>query len=74
MRLANQSELQTAFGGGFVHEQHRERTQQNLPPTESRAIGVAMVWLAFFALAVVSVGVKTFGKVVDVVVALGAPH
>jgi hypothetical protein len=76
MRLTNQNpdQLQTVFGGGFVQEQHRDEAHRNLPPTDSRAIGIAALWLVFFALAVVSVGVKTFGKVVDVVVALGSPH
>lgn len=75
MRLANQSDqLQTALGGGFVHEQHREQTQQNLPLTENRAIGIATVWLVLFVLAVVNVGVATLSKVADFVLASISPH
>ena len=75
MRLANQSDQsQTALGGGFVHEQHRKQTQQNLPLTESRAIGIATVWLVFFVLAIVNIGVATFSKVADFVMASITPH
>ena len=76
MRLTNQNpdRLPTVFGGEFVQEQHRDEAHRNLPPTDSRAIGIAALWLVFFALAVVSAGVKTFGKVVDVAMALGSSH
>jgi hypothetical protein len=75
MRYANQSDqLQTALGGGFVHEQHREQTQQKLPSEENRAFGIATVWLVFFVLAVVNVSVATFSKVVDFVMASITPY
>ena len=76
MRLTNENpdQLPTVFGGEFVQEQHRDEALRHLPPTDSSAIGIAALWLAFFALAVVSVGVKTFGKVVDVAMALGSSH
>ena len=76
MRLTNQNpdQLQTVFGGEFVQEQHRDEAHRNLPPTDSRAIGIAAVWLVFFALVVVSVGVKTFERVADVMMASGSLH
>ena len=76
MSLTNQNpdQLQTVFGGEFVQEQHRDEAHRNLPPTDSRAIGIAAVWLVFFALVVVSVGVKTFERVADVMMASGSPH
>ena len=75
MSRADQSDqLQTALGGGFIHEQHREQTQQNLPPPENRAIGIATVWLVFFVLAVVNVSVATLSKVADFVMASFSPH
>jgi len=71
MRLTNQSpdQLQTVFGGEFVEEQHLDEAHRNLPTVHGREIGVASVWLVFMALAVVSVAVKGFGKVLDVVMA-----
>ena len=71
MRLTDRKpdQLPTVFGGEFVHEQHRDEADRNLPPADSRAIGIAALWLVFFALAVVSVAVKGFGKVLDVVMA-----
>ena len=76
MRLTNRKpdQLPTVFGGEFVHEQHRDEAHRNLPPADSRAVGIAALWLVFFALAVVSVGAKTFEKVVDVAMALGSSH
>lgn len=76
MRLTNQNpdQLKTVFGAEFVQEQHRDEAHRNLPPTDSRAIGIAAVWLVFFALVVVSVGVKTFERVADVMMASGSPR
>ncbi len=71
MRLTNQSpdQMQTVFGGEFVEERHLDEAHRNLPPVHSREIGVATVWLVFMAVAVVSVAVKAFGKVFDIVMA-----
>jgi hypothetical protein len=71
MRLTNQSpdQLQTIFGGEFVAERHLDETRRNLPSEHSRDIGIAAVWLVFIAFAVVSVAVKGFGKVIDVLMA-----
>jgi hypothetical protein len=76
MRLTDRKpdQLPTVFGGEFVHEKHRDEADRNLPPTDGGAIGIAALWLVFFALAVVSVGAKTLGKVVDVAMALGSSH
>ena len=75
MPRANQTDqLQTALGGGFVHEEHREPTEQNLPPPQSRSIGIAAVWLVFFVFAVVNVGVAKFSNVTDSLVALNKSH
>jgi hypothetical protein len=60
-------QLQTIFGDSFVQEEHRDNAHDNLPLEESRAIGIAGVWLVFFAVIVVSVALTTFGKAVDVV-------
>ena len=62
--------LQNIFGGGFVQEQHRDEARDNLPHPENRAIGIAGVWLVFFAVIVVNVAFTTFGKAVDVVVSM----
>jgi hypothetical protein len=71
MRLTNQSpdQLQTVFGGEFVEERHLDEAHRHLPPEHSRDIGVAAVWLVFMAVAVVSVAVKGFGIVIDVLMA-----
>jgi hypothetical protein len=71
MYFATQSsdQLHTIFGGGFVLEHHGNETHRCLPPLESRAFGVAAAWLGFYAIAVASVGVATFGKVIKVATA-----
>ena len=74
MRPKNVQPLQTIFGGGFVQEQHRDEAQDKLPPPESRAIGIAGIWLVFFAVILVNVAFTTFGKAVDVVIAAVWPH
>ena len=70
----NIHQLQIIFGGGFVQEQHRDEARDNLPPAESRAIGIAVVWLVFFAVILVNVALATFGKAVGVVIAAVWPH
>lgn len=74
MRPKNVHPLQTIFGGGFVQEQHRDEVQDNLPAPESRAIGIAGLWLVFFVVILVNVALATFGKAVDVVIAAVWSH
>jgi len=36
--IQNPGQLQTIFGGGYVHEEHSDDTRRNLPPAEREAL------------------------------------
>ena len=56
-------------GSGYVAEHHADEKHRYLLESERNAVGGAMAWLAFYAVAVVVVVITNFQKVANVVVA-----
>ena len=56
-------------GSGYIAEQHLEEKHRQLIEAEKNAVGGALAWLAFYAIAVVVVVVSNFHKAANVVVA-----
>ena len=56
-------------GGGYVSEHHANERHRHLLGSEKHAVGGAMVWLAFYAIALVVVVTTNFQKAADFVVA-----
>ena len=54
-------------GSGYVSEHHADERQRTILESERRAKGGAIVWLAFYAIAIVVVVVTNFQKTAEVV-------
>jgi hypothetical protein len=55
MSFEANTQLFGIVGTGYVAEQHAEEKHRHLLEGEKNAVGVAMAWLAFYAMAVVVV-------------------
>ena len=58
------------IGSGYVPEQHADEKHRHLLGSEKNAVGGAMAWLAFYAIAVVVVVASNMQKAADIVVAV----
>lgn len=56
-------------GSGYVAEHHADERHRHLLEAEKNAVGGAMAWSAFYAIAVVVVVVSNFQQVSNIVVA-----
>ena len=54
---------------GYVPERHADEVNRYLLQMEKNAIGGAVAWLAFYAMAIVVVVASNFQQVADIVVA-----
>ena len=69
MSFETNAQLFDVVGTGYVAEHHAEEKYRHLLQAEKNAVGGAMAWLAFYAIAVVVVVINSFHKAADVVVA-----
>ena len=69
MSFEPNTELFDVVGTGYVAERHAEERHRHLLDTEKNAVGGALAWLAFYALAVVVVVTANLQKAASIVVA-----
>ena len=69
MSLETNTKYFDVVGGGYVSEHHADERHRHLLGSEKNAVGGAMAWLAFYAIALVVVVITNFQKTADIVVA-----
>jgi hypothetical protein len=68
MSLETNTKYFDVFGCGYVSEHHADERRRHLMGSEKNAVGGAMAWLAFYAIALVVVVIANFQKAGDIVV------
>ena len=68
-REPNKELFFNVVGTGYVAERHAEEKHRHLLQSDTNAVGGAMAWLAFYALAIVVVVTANLQKAASIVVA-----
>lgn len=65
MSLEPETKYFDVVGPGYVSEEHADERHRYLPGSENKAVRGALVWLAFYAVALVVVVLTNFEKAAD---------
>ena len=69
MSLEANTQYFDVIGPGYVAEHHADEQHRHLLETDNNAVGGAMIWLAFYAVAIVAAMTASFQKAINIVVA-----